>query len=71
MKVIIEAEAFFPPDSGMVDDGKEVPVELVGHPDEDLEEWAVAIVHPNVTLKLSHEELRRALRVFDRGRETL
>lgn len=49
----------------IADDEREVPVEVLGHPDEDLESWAILISHPKVSVKLSHEELRRALRAFE------
>ena len=71
MKVIIEGQAFFDVSTGLRatdDDASEVKVELVGHPDEELETWAVLIVHPKFSLKVDHEELRRALRVFETRR---
>lgn len=67
MKVIIEGRAFFPEGFVTEDDATEVPVEVRGPPDDDLEEWAVLLVHPKVSLEVSRDELERALRVFARG----
>lgn len=70
-KVIIEGEVYFHHEmrtGGMKpeDDEKEVPIEVVGPPDEDLDDWAILLVHPKVSIKLSRSELERALRVWEK-----
>lgn len=67
MKVIIDGRAFFPASgvSDKDDDTSEVQVELRGPPDDDLERWAVLIVHPRVSIELCREELQRALKAFE------
>lgn len=60
MKVIIEGRAEF---DGHVD-FEEVPLEIVGPPHADHDDWAVLIVHHKVTLVVEPNELYRALRPF-------
>lgn len=64
MKAIIEAKAYFPKGEG--DDEQEVPVEIVGHPDEELPSGCILLIHPKVSLELSVSELQAALRMFER-----
>ena len=62
MKVIIEGcEAHF----NGADEPSEASIEVVGPPDEDLENGFVLLVHPEVSLAVPREFLARALRAFE------
>lgn len=67
MKVTIEGKACF--NGGEGDDDREVPVEIVGAPDEDLDSGQVLLIHPKFSLELNRRELERALRPFERSGE--
>jgi hypothetical protein len=67
VKVIIEGKAYFNAGEGDdQDDVVEVPIEVRGPGEDELEDWAVLLVHPRVSLMVSRDELERALRVFER-----
>lgn len=54
-------------DAEALDDSRGAPVELVGHPSENLDHGQVLLIHPKVSLELNVDDLERALRVFRRG----
>jgi hypothetical protein len=74
MKVTIEGCASFDSrvftteefNPGKLDDNEDsdVPIEVIGHPDEELRRGEILLVHPKVSLKLCLDDLQRALRPF-------
>ena len=67
MKVIIEGKACFA-SGAKQDDDRNVDVQVLGHPDEDIEHGHILLVHPHVSLELSLVDLQAALRAFERPR---
>lgn len=65
MKVTIEGKACF--NGGEGDDAHDVPVTIVGAPDEDLDDGQVLICHPKFSIELNLRELERALRPFEKA----
>lgn len=66
MKVTIEGQAYF--NGGDGDDASEVPVQVLGPPDEDLQRGQILLVHPKFSIKLDAWELQAALRAFETRR---
>ncbi len=63
MKAIIEGVASF--NGGVGDDMTEVPIEVLGPPDEEMEPGQILLVHPKFSIQLSRRELSAALRMFE------
>jgi hypothetical protein len=64
VKAIIKGMAFF--NGGVGDDDREVPIQVLGAPDEDMDDGQILIVHPKCSIELNLRELQAALRMFEK-----
>jgi hypothetical protein len=65
VKAIIEGKACFNEGLGVPDDTTEVEIQVIGSPNEDLDQGQILFVHDKVSLELNLRELQAALRMFE------